>query len=127
LNEEVIKGNNEHTLPPLIEKHLELTIWMMYKLRKFNKDLRYLIGNNIADACLLLLDVLIEAYYGKKGQERIECIKKALLLTEQLRLKLRMTYVLGLMPTRSIFFATNCLQEQAKMLQGWLKTENAHV
>jgi len=121
------KVSNENLLPPLIEKQIDFTIWMMYKVRKFDKDLRYLIGNNIADVCLLMLDVLVEAYYGKKGLQRVECLKRALLLIEQLRLKLRMSYVLGLMPTRSIFYATNCLHEQAKMLQGWLNSESAHV
>lgn len=114
-------------LPPLIEKHLDFSVWLLYKVRKFDKDLRFTIGNHISALCLSVTNVLVGAYYGNKGNGRIQSLHQAQLYIEELRINLRMCFMLGLMPAASLLYAARCLKEEAKMIQGWLNTENAHV
>lgn len=113
-------------LPPLIEKHLDFSVWMIYKVRKFDKDLRYTIGSHIAELCLTIMNILVRAFYGQKGETRIKNLNQAKLYIEELRINIRMSFMLGLMPASSVLYAARCLKEESKMIQGWLKTEINH-
>lgn len=114
-------------LPPLLEKHMDFSVWLLNRVKKYHKDLRFMIGSHLAELCLKLMDELVNAYYGSKGAARISALQKANVYIEQLRLKIRMSYMLGQLPANALLYAGRCLKEEARMIQGWLKTESNHV
>lgn len=121
------KETTHLNLPPLLEKHMDFSVWLLNRVKKFHKDLRFMIGSHLAELCLKLMDELINAYYGCKGPARISALQKANVYIEQMRIKIRISYMLGQLPTNAVLYAGRCLKEEAKMIQGWLNTENSHA
>lgn len=116
-------GAPEKLLPPLLERHFDFCVWIIQRVRKFDTDLRNLLGKNIIDLSLRLMDLLVVAYQSGKGNARLSYLQDADLLLEQLRLKLRMAYKLKLLPARSLHFAAGLLIDEGKMIGGWIRKE----
>jgi hypothetical protein len=116
-------GSPEKLLPPLLERHFDFCVWIIQRVRKFDTDLRNLLGKNIIDLSLRLMDLLVVAFQSGKGNARLSYLQEADLLLEQLRLKLRMAYKLKLLPARSLHFAAGLLMDEGKMIGGWIRKE----
>lgn len=116
-------GSPEKLLPPLLERHFDFCVWIIQRVRKFDTDLRNLLGKNIIDLSLRLMDLLVVAFQSGKGNARLLYLQEADLLLEQLRLKLRMAYKLKLLPARSLHFAAGLLMDEGKMIGGWIRKE----
>lgn len=109
-------------LPPLLESHQELTVWVLGKVRKFPQDLRFSFGSHVAENCLTIMDKLIEALYSGKTGAREQALKQVAFGIEQLRIQLRMAYQLKLINASALNFAVGNLKRQGAMLGGWIRT-----
>jgi|GEM_PF-715015 len=118
-------GFAEIALPPLLERHFDFCVWIIQRVRKFDTDLRNFLGKNIIDLSLSIMDLLVLAYQSGKGNARLAYLKEADLLLEQLRIKLRMSYKLKLLPARSLHFAAGLLNDEGKMIGGWIRKEKS--
>lgn len=116
-------GFTEIVLPPLLERHFDFCVWIIQRVRKFDTDLRNFLGKNIIDLSLSIMDLLVLAYQSGKGSARLDYLKDIDLLLEQLRIKLRMAYKLKLLPARSLHFAAGLLNDEGKMIGGWIRKE----
>lgn len=108
-------------LPPLLEKHQEFTVWVLAKVRKFPKDLRYSFGSHLAQNSLFIMDLLTEALYIGKGGKRNAVLQNISIRIEQLRIQLRMAYNLKLINGGALHYAVRCIKEEGSMLGGWMK------
>lgn len=110
-------------LPPLLEAHADFSVWVLNKLRKFPRDIRFGFGNHISNTCLGIMDALVVALYSGKGAERLRQLNDVSSGIERLRLQLRMAWKLRLINAKALHYATGCLLEEGKMLGGWIKSE----
>jgi len=110
-------------LPPILERHMDFSVWLTNKVRKFPKDLRYSFGAYLMDKCMGVLDNLTKAYYQPDPLVRQACLLEASTGLEQLRLGLRMSVSLRVLNAAALYYATGCLVEEGKMLGGWIKKE----
>ncbi len=122
-HEHIVTITEMKQLPPLLERHSDFTVWTLNRVRKFNKDLRFSFGTHMADTCLSIQDGLVDALYSSKGAVRLDKLQRVSTLLEQLRIQLRMAYNLKLINARSLHYAAQCLQEEGRMLGGWIKSE----
>lgn len=118
----VMTLTGEGELPPLLERHADFTVWMLNKVRKFPKDLRFSLGAHITDTCLAVMDFLTESLFTKDKGRRMDKLERISLLLEQLRLQLRLAWQLRIINARALHYATGCLQDQGRMLGGWIRT-----
>lgn len=121
--DKLIKQLAPNTLPPLLEKHQELCVWIINKVRKFPKDLRYDFGHHLSHNTLCLMDLLVQALYESNQLNKVQLLEKCSICIEQLRLQLRMAYTLRLLNARALHYATHYLHEEGQMLGGWLKMQ----
>ena len=110
------------SLPPIIENHTEFTVWILNKVRKFNKDIRFSFGQRLAQRSLDTGDLLIEAFYSPDTVKKEEALCLAGIALEQLRLLLRMSYNMRLINAGSLNYASERLMTEGKMLGGWIKS-----
>lgn len=108
-------------LPPLVERQFEFCNWIILKVNKFPKDLRYFLGTRIQEKSCLILDNLIKCSLIEKGD-------KGLLLSEinisiqQLRYQLRLAYQTKGINLRSYHFACKLLLDIGNQVGSWLKS-----
>ena len=121
--EHIITVSNLKELPPLLEQHTDFTVWVLDKVRKFHKDLRFNFGTDLANTCLMVMDGLVESLYIGKGRVRADKLQEVSICLEQLRIHLRMAWKLRLINASALHYATGCLQKEGKMLGGWIKSE----
>jgi 23S rRNA-intervening sequence protein len=110
-------------LPPLLERHADFTVWILYKVKKFPKDLRFSFGEYLSRNCFLIMDGLVESYYLPRGIDRTKKLQEVSANIEKLRLHLRMAWKLKLINASALHYSTECLQQEGKMLGGWLRME----
>ncbi len=125
--------NSEHTitlsdlqeLPPLLERHADFTVWVLNKVRKFPRDIRFGFGNHISSTSLNVMDRLLDALYSIKGSnDRLQPLQDVSSGIEKLRLQLRMAWKLKLINAKALHYASGCLMEEGRMLGGWIKSES---
>ncbi len=106
------------SVPIVVSKTYELTLWFLPKLAKFPRDQRFLLGDRIEMFLLDILEGLIDATYTK---EKIKALKKVNLKLEKLRFMVRMANDMHYINIGSYEFASRGINEVGKMVGGWLK------
>jgi hypothetical protein len=121
---DVNQGVTDQTaLPSIIERHLEFSVWLTNKVKRFPRDMRFFVGKYLLDNCYHILDGLITSFYESEKNNRQYQLKQVSSNLEKLRIGLRMAVSLKLINPRALHYASEILSEEGKMLGGWIKKE----
>ena len=110
------------TLPSVIEKYFDMHIWITYKIKKFPRELRFLVGQGLFTLSENILNLLIEAYYEKNNDLKKKLINQTMIKLEQLRIHFRVAFSQKLINANALHFASQQWLEVGKMLGGWQKS-----
>ncbi len=107
---------------PIFVKWLEFLKWLLPILEKFPKKSRFTITNRIENTALNVVELLIEAKYSR---DKRPMLKKVNLCFEKMRILLRVSHEMKLIPTKSYHFASKSINETGMMLGGWIRQQSA--
>jgi len=107
------------SVPVVVSKTYDLTLWMLPKLAKFPRDQRFLLGDRIENMLLDILEDLIDATYTK---EKVNILKKANLRLEKLRFLVRLSSDMRFINLTSYEFAGRGIDEVGRMVGGWISS-----
>lgn len=106
------------SVPVVVSKTYDLTLWMLPKLAKFPRDQRFLLGDRIENMLLDILEDLIDATYTK---EKVNILKRTNLRLEKLRFLVRLSSDMRFINLTSYEFAGRGIDEVGRMVGGWIK------
>lgn len=112
------KGKRQ--VAPAVVKAYDLVLWTLPHVRKFPKDYKFWLGTRMADACLDVLETLVEAAY---RSDRAELLRAANLRIERLRHLFRMALDLRALTASSHEFAAQRLDELGRQVGGWARSD----
>lgn len=95
---------------------------MLPTTAKFPKRLRFTLTQRIDNLALDIAEELVEARYSAQKLSRLQSINRKL---ERLRILLRLSHDLAVLPHRQYEFAARCMDEVGRMLGGWIKQQEA--
>ncbi len=107
---------------PIIRAWYEFTIWLLPKIQKFPRDMRFVLGEKIEQNVLSVLEKLIEAKYKRQRSELLDAVNIEL---EKLRFLLRIAHDLKALPTKAYGMASNSLMEIGSQVGGWKKASQS--
>jgi hypothetical protein len=88
---------------PVIRTAQEFVVWLIPKIGKFLRDLRFTVGEKIERQALAVLEGLIRARYARQRTAMLDAVNVDL---EVLRFLLRIAHDLRALPTKSYGEAT---------------------
>lgn len=103
---------------PVLERTYDLLKWLVRTVSAFPKSQRYLLGERMEGAALDLLDLLVEARVSPSS--RRDCLRRAGIRVDRLRLLLRLSHDLGLLAGRRYEHGARVLDEVGRQVGGWL-------
>ncbi|TWT40858.1 hypothetical protein KOR42_48540 [Thalassoglobus neptunius] len=104
---------------PIIRAWYELTVWLIPKIGKFPRDIRFTLGERIETRVLTVLELLIRARYAK---DRIALLEEANTEIDVIFYLLRIARDLKALPTKGYGFASEKLVNVGTQLGGWRKS-----
>jgi len=102
-----------------VQRTYDLSLWLIAKVEKFPRSLRFSLGERLMDRSLDLLEALASAAYAK---DKMALLERANLSVTSLRFLLRMSFDLKLMGSDSQEFASAKIEEIGRMIGGWRKS-----
>lgn len=104
---------------PVIRAAHEFVVWLIPKIGKFPRDLRFTVGEKIERQALAVLEGLIRARYSRQRTPMLDAVNVDL---EVLRFLLRIAHDLRALPTKGYGEACGRLLEIGKQVGGWRKS-----
>ena len=104
--------------PPIYTKYYDLLGWILDRVAKFPKNMRFGLVQKIETIALGLLDLMVEAVYRK---DRAELYERVNLELEKLRVFLRLSYDRGLLSADQLRYAVGEIDDIGRMWHGWTK------
>ncbi len=105
---------------PVFVKWSKVLDWILDRVEKFPKNVRFTLSGRIANISLDILEGLIEAIYIKN---RIHILERQNLYIEKLRVLFRICYERHYISIRQYEYITEELDETGRMLGGWIRSE----
>lgn len=104
----------------VLTKAYELLLYAIPQLEKFPRSQKFLVADRIETKILDVLDLLIEAYYGKKEQkERV--LDTVNLQLEKLRFLIRLSHDMQFFSNQKYGQLSERINEIGRMVGGWRK------
>ena len=107
---------------PVFVKWMNVLDWILDRVEKFPKAVRYTFGNRMVELSLYITESIIEAIYTK---ERQYILTKTNLYIEKLRVFFRLSYKRRYISARQFEFISSRLDEIGKMIGGWRRADEA--
>lgn len=104
--------------PPIYTKYYDLLGWLLDRVSKFPKNMRFGLVQKIESIALENLDLLIEAIYRKDRHVLYEPVNIGL---EKLRIFLRLSHDRELLSAEQLRYAVKEIDEIGRMWHGWTK------
>ncbi|MBE7489352.1 MAG: diversity-generating retroelement protein Avd [Candidatus Omnitrophica bacterium COP1] len=104
--------------PQVIQKIYDLIVWYAGRIEKFPAGKRIILGDRILTGLLDTLDLLLEAYYTREKQPRLQ---RANLNLERLRYLSRLALDLKCVSISQFEFSARSIDEIGQQVGGWLK------
>jgi len=105
----------------IFEKTYELILWLYPTVNKFPKPQRFVLGQQIENAILKILQGIIEA---NQERNKIPYLKQISVELDKLRILIRLSKDLKFISIKQYGFVANKVNEIGKMLGGWIKSNN---
>ena len=102
----------------VVQRAYNLALWLVRKVERFPRSFRFSVGDRVVARALDLLETLTEAAY---TSDKVPLLERANRGLNSLRLLLRMTVDLNLLPADAHEFAAGQLEEIGRMIGGWRK------
>jgi hypothetical protein len=102
----------------VVQRTYDLALWLVRKVERFPRSFRFSVGDRVVARALDLLETLTEAAYTSDKAPLLDRANRGL---NSLRLLLRMTVDLKLLPSDAHEFAAGQLEEIGRMIGGWRK------
>ncbi len=103
---------------PIFAKWLQLLDWILDRIEKYPKSVRFTIGNRTANLALDALDCIITAIYTK---DRSHILQELNLYIEKLRVMFRIGMQRRYLSMKQYEYISAELLEVGKMVGGWKK------
>jgi hypothetical protein len=107
---------------PIFVKWVDFLKWLLMTTDKFPKKTRFTFSDRINRLALDVVEDLIEARYTRQKQL---ALRRANLNLEKIRVLLRISFEMRLLPHKSYEHAMYSINEVGRMLGGWLKQQDA--
>jgi four helix bundle protein len=108
---------------PIFTRTFDFLTWLLPLTNHFPRAQRFTLTQRLLDAAFNLRERLEEANY-RKGQERIERLKRADEELGKVRLYMRLAARWEWVTSGQYMHAAKMLEEIGKLLGGWLKVTN---
>ena len=106
------------TVPGAVHACHELLVWLIPHLDKFPRPRRFTLGERLESGLLEVLEMLVEAAYGR---EKARPLKAANLKLEVVRHLWRMAYELKVIPARRYEHGAGLIDGIGRQIGGWLR------
>ena len=106
---------------PVFAKWYAFLQWLLPTTEKFPKRVRFTLTDRIDNLALDVAEALVEARYSRSKRAQLEAINRKL---ERLRILLRLTHDLAVLPHRQYEFAARSMDEVGRMIGGWIKQQD---
>jgi hypothetical protein len=107
-----------------LEKAYQFTLWLIPTVEKFPRTQKFVLGDRIETMALDVLEGIVEATYTRN---RAPILRKVNLRLEKLRLLFRLCVDLKLVDARRYEHAVRNLDEQGRLIGGWLKRSDGEA
>ena len=107
---------------PILRAWYEFTVWLVPKIGKFPRDLRFTLGERVERRTFEILELLIQARYSK---ERLPLLERANVDLNILLYLLRAAHELKALPPKAYGDASVKLLEIGTQLGGWKKSSQS--
>ena len=107
--------------PVLLVKWYEYTKWVLDRVDGFPKNQRFVLGTRLADAVVLVVELLAEAAYAGRGRKK-ELLAEANRKIEVTRWLVRLAADRNLISNRQFVPSCRSLEECGRMVGGWRKS-----
>ena len=104
-------------MPPVFHRFYTLTGWLLDRIEKYPKNVRFTFGQQLTNKCLLVIEKIVSASYNRKRKENLQ---DANLELEVIRVFLRLSMDRKYISKKQYEFAINELLEIGKMIGGWI-------
>ncbi len=103
---------------PIIRACYEFLVWLVPKIGKFPRDLRFTLGDRIERQLFIVLEYLIRAQYQR---DRSHLLNQANVELEILRFQIRAAHELKVLSTKTYGNACSRMTEIGQQIGGWRK------
>lgn len=103
----------------ILEKHYELILWIFPLINKFPQKQRFVLGQQIQNIILIILENIIQANYERDKTAVLKYISVDL---DKFRYLFRLAKDMKFISIRQYEFGANKINEIGKMLGGWIKS-----
>lgn len=103
----------------IFEKTYEMILWVYPRINKFPKSQRFVLGQQIENTILKILEGIIQA---NSERNKLLYLKQVSVDLDKLRILIRLSKDLKFISIRQYQFAENIINEIGKMLGGWIKS-----
>jgi hypothetical protein len=103
----------------VVQKVYEIVLWLLLKVEKFPRSLRFTVGDRLVSVGLDLLLAVVEASYSTEKGILLETASRKV---NGFRYLLRLAKDLSLLTVDSYGFAAGRLEEIGRMIGGWQKS-----
>lgn len=102
---------------PIYKKSLDLTTHIEKVVKNFNRHHKYAIGTELRTLSLRILVLVAKA---NAKQSRIDCLEKAIVLLEEIKIVIRVCKEVGCFKSfKSFEFASKLVIDLLKQCEGW--------
>jgi len=102
----------------ILPKIYDLLLWITPKLDLFPKKYKFIIADKILSNFIKVIELIIEAKYGKDKKEKIFAINTEL---EKIRFLIRLSKDLNCITIKDYEYISQNVNEIGKMVGGWMK------
>jgi four helix bundle protein len=110
--------NSKWDMPPVFHRFYVLTGWLLDRVEKLPKSVRFTFGQRITDTALDIVEKIVRAAYGRRRSDNLEAANTQL---EVLRVLLRLCHDRRYISQDQYSYVTGELLEIGKMIGGWMK------
>lgn len=101
---------------------MEVLLWLFQKINSFPKKQRFVLGQQIENTSLKILELIIQANNEKDSVKKLLLLKEINTQLEVLRALLQISCELKFMNVKSLGYIITQIDEVGRMLGGWIKS-----
>ena len=105
---------------PIFVQWYDFMKWILVTTDHFPKKVRFTFTERLNQLAMNIIEDLIEARYTRN---KIVALRRANLTLEKIRVLIRLSYEMKVLPRKSYEFASFSINETGKMLGGWMKQQ----